>query len=109
MSKMAVQFDPALNGVVVLGIDPGLSGGVALVTAINGVPILAASTRMPTWHVGTKTIVDVAALERWIVGARREHGLPLPTAAVIEAVHAMPGQGVTSMFAFGRALGAVEA
>lgn len=31
-----------------------------------------------------------------------------PTSAIVEAVHAMPGQGVSSMFAFGRALGVIE-
>jgi len=31
-----------------------------------------------------------------------------PNRAYVEAVHAMPGQGVSSMFAFGRALGVIE-
>lgn len=35
-------------------------------------------------------------------------GIPPDAVVMIERVHAMPGQGVTSMFTFGRALGAVE-
>jgi len=81
---------------VVLGIDPGLSG--ALVVLDNGVPI--EWTRMPTHMVGKSNRVNGAALSRFINQLNIEW-------SVIEDVHAMPKQGVTSMFTFGHACGTV--
>jgi hypothetical protein len=57
---------------------------------------------MPTYIENKKKLVDADALfKRWMLG-------PIDV-AVIEWVHAMRGNGVTSSFAFGRATGAVEA
>ena len=72
----------------VLGIDPGVSGGLALVGSGG-----STAWKMPA------TERDVADLVLWI--RDRHPGL----VAVIEQVHAMPGQGVTSMFTFGRGYG----
>jgi crossover junction endodeoxyribonuclease RuvC len=83
---------------LILGIDPGAGGGLALIEGGT----LVGHTRMPTWKVGSKTVVDARRLDGWLGGDQ-------PQVAVIEAVGAMPGQGVTSMFSFGRALGGVEA
>ncbi len=73
----------------VLGCDPGLSGGIAVLYSdhtANAIPIPA-----------TEGDIDVAHLIRWIKLIKTEDKL----IAYIEAVHAMPGQGVSSMFKFG--------
>ena len=82
----------------VLGIDPGCSGSLVLITDQGGyIDHLA----MPTIKVGTKSRVNGAAVAAWI----RQHGI---THAYLEQVGAMPGQGTASMFTFGHAAGVVE-
>ena len=77
---------------VVLGIDPGLKGGYAL---IGPGDVLA-----EPFPLAGKSL-DLAELAReW-----RSFELDL---AVIERVHAMPKQGVTSMFTFGKTCGQIE-
>jgi hypothetical protein len=80
---------------IVMGIDPGISGAVAFYfpmvpgrIAVDDVPVAGGE-------------INVAELARLI----RVHR---PTLAVIERVSAMPGQGVTSMFNFGRSYGDVR-
>ena len=73
---------------IFLGIDPGGSGGLAVVT--EGL-LGAAATAM-----GTERDVH-----EWIA----EHAPAAATRAVIEHVHAFPGQGVASCFTFGRSYG----
>lgn len=81
----------------VLGVDPGAKGGLAIVCASN----LLSGTRMPTMSLKGKVLVDARAIVDWLEGQEFDH-------VVVEAVHAMPKQGVTSSFQFGRSLGAVE-
>ena len=80
----------------VLGIDPGASG--ALVLLEKGQPIEWVA--MPTTKIGTATRVNAAALTDWIASCCCDH-------VYVEAVHAMPGQGVTSMFNFGHSCGTI--
>ena len=80
----------------VLGIDPGASGAIVLLE--DGQPI--EWTAMPTYKVGTATRVNAAALYDFIASCCATH-------VYIEQVHAMPGQGVTSMFNFGHSCGTV--
>ena len=77
---------------LVVGIDPGLSGGLASVTGVG-----ASARSMPLDAAGR---IDGAEVARWL-RARS------PEVVVIEDVHAMPGQGVTSMFTFGMGFGVV--
>ena len=92
-----------------LGIDPGLSGGMALIGE-NGVIWVE---DMPTITVkkGKKNqrFIDLVALRTLIVGALFVGIPPTPVHAFIEKVSAMPGQGVCSMFKFGRGFGNIEA
>ncbi|WP_410738907.1 crossover junction endodeoxyribonuclease RuvC [Citrobacter freundii] len=82
----------------VLGIDPGCSGSLVLITEQGGyIDHLA----MPTIKVGTKSRVNGAAVAAWI----RQYGI---THAYLEQVGAMPGQGTASMFTFGHAAGVAE-
>lgn len=85
----------------VLGIDPGASGALAVVEG----GLLVELLDMPTTMVkrGTREVREVNApmLGHMVAALKAD-------AALIEQVGAMPGQGVSSMFAFGRALGVLE-
>lgn len=91
---------------VVIGIDPGAKGGVALITRAQGAdPVFVDGARMPLMDAAGKSLVDARALSRWIY-----ERVPGPVdLGVIEQVGARPGQGVTSMFSFGRSTGTAEA
>lgn len=89
---------------IIAGIDPGISGGIAFITD-NGEII--AVEKMPTITVNiigrkrkTKKEVDVISFSRILIKN-------LPTHVFIEKVGAMPGQGVSSMFSFGMSYGMV--
>lgn len=89
---------------VIMGIDPGLNGGVAFVTDAGN---LLHYQRMPTKPVlkdgkrdGSKRIIDIAQVAAMV--ARFE-----PTQVYVEQVHAMPAQGVTSTFTFGMMYGMI--
>lgn len=79
-----------------VGIDPGKGGGIALVYADG----TAEAYKMPETE---RDLLDLF-LELW---TRWGYSSKTPV-AVVEVVHAMPGQGVTSMFTFGRGYGAVR-
>ncbi|EIK8958074.1 crossover junction endodeoxyribonuclease RuvC [Salmonella enterica] len=82
----------------VLGIDPGCSGSLVLITEQGHyIDHLA----MPTIKVGAKSRVNGAAVAAWV----RKYGI---THAYLEQVGAMPGQGTASMFTFGHAAGVAE-
>jgi crossover junction endodeoxyribonuclease RuvC len=85
-----------------LGIDPGLSGGLAVVEAIDdAAPMLVEAIDIPTLGSGAKQRVDGIAIRKFI--AKHE-----PALALIERAGAMPKQGVASGFKYGRAVGALE-
>ncbi len=78
----------------ILGVDPGLTGAIAWYfpdntdsVTVEDVPVVASE-------------IDAATLTRRIQQLR-------PTMAIIELVAARPGQGVSSMFKFGKAYGTV--
>jgi len=84
---------------VVIGIDPGKSGAIAFLVdgrleAVYDMPVVGniisghALANLITWN-------DVLEAGE-------------PAVAVLEDVHAMPKQGVTSSFSFGRSLGVAE-
>ncbi|MCC2632160.1 MAG: crossover junction endodeoxyribonuclease [Ramlibacter sp.] len=86
-----------------IGIDPGCSGAV-VVLAPDGT--VADSLLMPTLKTGKSSRVNGAALAYFL----KKHGQYdlSGTHAYLEQVHAMPKQGVTSVFTFGHAAGVVE-
>lgn len=86
---------------IFIGIDPGLSGGVAALT-IAGKLILADCMPVVPAPIPGKRWVDAAALRRLLVPT----GIAERVAAV-ERVGAMPGQGVSSSFGFGQSFGIV--
>ncbi len=95
------------NGAPVIGVDPGISGAVAVyfpmpkTFAVLDIPIVE------TKAAGRKTMrreIHEPVLSRWIAA----HAAHPDLTAYVEQVGAMPGQGVTSMFRFGMAYGMVR-
>ena len=82
---------------MILGIDPGQSGALAWVCEGALIEVLD----MPTIEVRGKRKINAGALVN-IVNKR------VPKMVVIEAVHAMPKQGVSSSFNFGYGAGLLE-
>jgi crossover junction endodeoxyribonuclease RuvC len=87
-----------------MGIDPGAFGAVAILDKDSRELVII---DMPTLKVkrGPRVVNQVDA--HMLANALRGH-VTADTSALIEKVHAMPGQGVSSMFSFGRAAGIVE-
>ena len=87
----------------VLGVDPGIHGGLALVEINDGTtPALLEAIDIPTVGVKAKERVDVLALRTWVMARQPPH-------AFVERAQAMPRQGFSSGFKYGRATGAIEA
>jgi Holliday junction resolvasome RuvABC endonuclease subunit len=86
----------------ILGVDPG--GGLAIVAIeMNGTaPRLIDAIDIPVTGVGAKERVDVLAIRDWVARHAPQHG-------VVERAQAMPKQGASSGFKYGRAVGAIEA
>ncbi|OLB72051.1 MAG: hypothetical protein AUI16_21450 [Alphaproteobacteria bacterium 13_2_20CM_2_64_7] len=90
-------------GMRVLGCDPGIRGGLAIVEIDgNGGARLIECIDIPVTGIGAKERVDVLALRDWVVLHQPQH-------AFIERAQAMPKQGASSGFKYGRATGAIEA
>jgi crossover junction endodeoxyribonuclease RuvC len=84
--------------VIYIGIDPGLSGGLATISA-NGAQVTARPMPVSGGQIDASAVADLV----W--GAALACG---DTAiAVMEKVGAMPKQGVVSMFRFGQGYGTI--
>lgn len=86
----------------ILGIDPGLSGGAAVLIVNGAGSEIAGAIDIPTTGKEAKRRVDSAALHKWIIEQE-------PDVAFIERAGVMPRQGNASGFIYGRAVGAIEA
>jgi hypothetical protein len=86
----------------VLGIDPGLTGALALLEVANGDTTLIDVMDVPIIGSSAKQSVDVIQLQEWLL----RHG---PRHAFLERAQAMPKQGASSGFKYGRTVGASEA
>ena len=87
---------------IILGIDPGLSGALALYTTSDQTVEVFDMPVLELVRNGKKKgEVSAQALANLLAG----RGIK---AAFLERVNAMPGQGVTSVFSFGRSTGIVE-
>lgn len=84
------------------GIDPGCSGAIVFMHGDELIEWML----MPTYKIGTATKVNPYELGRWIDKCTQDY-VGNSFHAYIEAVHAMPGNGATSMFNFGHACGTV--
>lgn len=85
---------------MIVSIDPGIKGAAAaLLEAGRGfVDVID----LPTTGVHPRTMVDAAKLAAWMRPLR-------PRRVVIEGVHSMPKQGISSTFKFGVAVGICRA
>lgn len=81
---------------IIIGLDPGASGGIAWIT--DGKPCVE---KMPD------TLQDLWQLLSDIAVMDIHHGYN-ECKAYLEQVHSMPGQGVASSFKFGQGYGALE-
>ena len=78
----------------IIGIDPGLSGGIAILDDLKIYDIFD----MPIMSEGAQ-LVNI--LNKHVL--KKEN-----TFVIVEQVSAMPGQGVTSMFNFGQTFGSIK-
>ena len=76
----------------VVGIDPGVRGGLAIVEIGDGTaPQLIDAIDIPTVGVGAKERVDAITVASWFATHQPQH-------ALIERAQAMPKQGASSGF-----------
>jgi len=87
----------------IIGIDPGLSGGIAILDNSKVIELFD----MPVMPDGKKNKrqLNSALLAKMIKDNIKNLE---DTVMVVEQVNAMPGQGVTSMFNFGQTFGAIK-
>lgn len=88
-----------------IGIDPGASGAVAL---FDGTTLRVFDMPVVEVKRGVRTVRQTdAAMLAALIDRANYHPIN-GCQAFVEKVGAMPGQGVSSMFAFGRAAGVIE-
>lgn len=85
----------------IAAIDPGLSGAAVGLEQIGDTVVLLSLIDLPVMGEGARRRLDAFTFARWL----SDHA---PTHVYIENGRAMPRQGVTSMFRYGRVCGAVE-
>jgi len=88
-----------MTPLVIVGIDPGLTGAIAIINAATGALIDVVD--MPTMPT-TKGKHDISA--PLLADLLRHERIHL---AVVEQVHSMPRQGVASSFKFGLGYGTI--
>ena len=87
----------------IIGIDPGLSGGIAILDDLKIFDIFD----MPIMSEGKKNKNQLNSAQ--LVNIIKKHiEKKDDTFVIVEQVSAMPGQGVTSMFNFGQTFGAIK-
>lgn len=97
---------------LIIGVDPGITGALALVQQIGAQTLLMAVKDMPVAQFRAGKAMKSHVIPTQVVGLLKEWidpaPLDMPVDVFIEEVHAMPGQGVTSMFRFGHVAGLLE-
>lgn len=86
---------------MILGIDVGISGGIALLDGDKLVEVRDMPTVSKVVNGKKKRRIDARALYEIVANQDIDYGF-------VEIVNAMPNQGVSSMFAFGQASGIAE-
>ncbi len=87
----------------IIGIDPGLSGGIAILDDLKIFDIYD----MPIMSEGKKNKNQLNSAQ--LVNIIRKNLIPNgDTFLIVEQVSAMPGQGDTSMFNFGQTFGSIK-
>ncbi len=83
---------------MILGIDPGISGGIALIARTGS---LAWAEAMPVLRSAVP-LIDAQTLSEWL---RRESGVDV--FAYVERAQSFPGQGIASAFNYGAHFGSI--
>jgi crossover junction endodeoxyribonuclease RuvC len=86
----------------IAGIDPGLSGAICVFDVDKGMLTIL---DMPTVEIKSGKTMKRRLSEPMLAELLRPHNIEH---CVLEQVGAMPGQGVSSMFAFGQTYGAIR-
>ena len=90
---------------LIIGIDPGISGSICFFEDGKILEVI----EMPTMNDGKKNKKQVNGAQIYNEVLKRiNNNLRQNTRVVIEQVSAMPGQGVTSMFNFGQSFGILK-
>lgn len=102
----------------IIGIDPGISGGIAILNedgsyeSLHDIPLITikeekrVKTTKADREINPKAKTKKATTTRKELDIKAIHDLiPDNSKIIIEDVSAMPGQGVTSMFTFGKNYG----
>ncbi len=79
-----------------IGIDPGANGAMSIITTNND-----SSTSVDVYRFNKHTRSEIAEIIYSITATINLH-------AVVEKVHSMPGQGVSSTFKFGENFGFIQ-
>jgi crossover junction endodeoxyribonuclease RuvC len=87
----------------VIGIDPGLSGAVAVLTGTDSLAVFDMPTMTVERNGKAKRQVSASELAEIIYIMKNDD-----CHVFVEKVSAMAGQGVTSVFSFGRSFGMIE-
>lgn len=81
---------------VILGIDPGVNGAISAISGDEVIEVIPC----PKLIVGRKSDYDITGMVAFIMRYKDKKLI-----CYLEQVHAMPKQGVTSMFSFGKGFG----
>tara|TARA_B100000674_G_scaffold489141_1_gene502620 strand:- start:283 stop:774 length:492 start_codon:yes stop_codon:yes gene_type:complete len=87
----------------IIGIDPGLSGAIAVLEDVKVLSLF----EMPVMAEGKKNKRQLNSAQLVNIIKENTNG-DEEVAVIVEQVNAMPGQGVTSMFNFGQTFGAIK-
>jgi len=92
---------------LILGIDPGLTGGIALHCSTNGLVWVKPMPTMEKARVGKKPldVLDEAGLLALMQSVARYQ---MPNALYLEQVGGIPGQSAPAAFNFGHGYGAIR-
>jgi hypothetical protein len=98
-----VPMDGTESGPVVIGVDPGQTGALAVLDLGGRV---VRTTRMPVIKgAGSKTELDGPAIIAWVRAIQATHEIRL---VAVERTHSMPKQGLSSTYAFGYGCGRIR-
>jgi len=89
---------------IIVGIDPGVSGAISILENKKVLEIFD----MPTMIDGKKNKKQVNGSQVSNIIKERLNNSNKEIVVVVEHVNAMPGQGVTSMFNFGQSFGVIK-
>lgn len=89
---------------IIIGIDPGLTGAMGAVTEHGD---FVAVFDLPIMRDQSLAWVDGARMQSYVMQIRESYSLSGPMRFIVERVSAMPKQGVSGVFTFGVTFGSI--